>query len=608
MLVTGTQGSGGGTGPWSFVGYGGGEYPLDLIGLTVGWNPDGTPVIEPLSLGEVGAPAEPLVPLAPALTGSMPTRSSVSYAWVAADNTGRPAVTGWVVQRRLNGGTWAAVTGSPFSASTTSGSQTGLATATPENVWEYRVAAVNADGQGEWSNVLGLQWATVVVQQPTAPTDLSLTGKTTTTRSLAWQLTADTSVTKQGIFEGGALRVDNIAATATEHTWTGLVAGSSHSNVTVARYNSAGWSPMSNAVSFTQPTSDTGSTIAHAPATGIPNNDEASTTHFAHWDAVRTYNYSSAIGDFNKWTPSVLALTNKVTDKDGIIHGTDDGTRAAVVLENALEDFYYGTGSANRKTCEWHVAIGNEVDRDFDSGALPTRYITAYSKYRQVIWKRNADGTRRYPNASVWVDLTQHQIDVGGSGPRFKAIARFLDGFGCSMYPTGRRWAVSGKYDDGPKFTPYNDYMSYVWTTIQDWRASGGAGGASLVGQLDSFGTWEYGIPIDHCQHGTTMTFPNGEPTAQTNFTIRPRYSAGGRDSSGKDWGGGFLGYIYDNCDRIGVKMREQIYWNQQSNVEIPNRLIHDYSPNPRTPSARANPSTEKAWHDWTPGSRLANG
>jgi hypothetical protein len=49
------------------------------------------------------------------------------------------------------------------------------------------------------------------------------------------------------------------------------------------------------------------------------------------------------------------------------------------------------------------------------------------------------------------------------------------------------------------------------------------------------------------------------------------------------------------------VAMREQLYWNQCSNQDIPNRLVHDKNP-------RTSPDTEHAWRNWTPGTRLAHG
>ena len=113
----------------------------------------------------------------------------------------------------------------------------------------------------------------------------------------------------------------------------------------------------------------------------------------------------------------------------------------------------------------------------------------------------------------------------------------------------------------------------------------------------------------------------SGEPTDLTNFSIRPRYLAGGIDSTGKDWAG-FLQYVLDKLDAINCIMREQLYWNQQSAEDKPNQLWHDQQsrawdaralPAPCTSqnsfgSTRANPDSETAWFNWTPGARLPNG
>jgi hypothetical protein len=46
--------------------------------------------------------------------------------------------------------------------------------------------------------------------------------------------------------------------------------------------------------------------------------------------------------------------------------------------------------------------------------------------------------------------------------------------------------------------------------------------------------------------------------------------------------------------------MREMCYWNQQSNLEIPNVLYADLAP-------LTSPDTVTAWNNWTPGTRLPN-
>lgn len=395
-------------------------------------------------------------------------------------------------------------------------------------------------------------------------------------------------------YASGVLLKDSVPAAARTTTLTGLTQRTSYNGVYVTRVDVDGReSNPSNTVTFTTPSASGG--VDHDPVMGIPFNNkyDQGRTQFTQWAAVRTYSVTESIGDFNKGgIVRVIGATFGPQDPSGA--SRTGGAQAATVLENALEDFYYGTGSAQRQNCEIHFATDNETDR----GAAPTSaYFNTVSLCRDVVWRR-VGGVRRYPKASMWIDLTQNNIRTNGSGPLFKPAARYLDGFACSMYPPGRDLSKQS-----PLFNPYSDYCDDVFATLADWRATGGVGGSSLASQLDQFATWEIGIPIDHANNpagpsgvGVTPGPTEGEPTAQTDITIRPRYFAGGRDRSGNNWVG-FLQYTYNKLDAMGVRMREQLYWNQQSNPDIPNEFIHD--------AGKTNPDTEHAWRAWVPGSRL---
>lgn len=93
------------------------------------------------------APTEPTVPEAPVLTAT-PGTGVVSLSWTVPANGGSP-ILGYAVFRKdaLTGTQTLNVTG--IDASTTA---FGDASATPGTAYSYQVAAVNAIGQGPWSD------------------------------------------------------------------------------------------------------------------------------------------------------------------------------------------------------------------------------------------------------------------------------------------------------------------------------------------------------------------------------------------------------------------------------------------------------------------------
>lgn len=578
----------------------------------------------PLQISYVGDPNLPQTPLAAALTGSMVTRTSAQLNWAAPDNTGRPPITAVRVWRSQDGLPSTLI--ATLAAGALSYPDSGLAVNTPEIVWTYTVQYVNSDGPGDLSNPVGLQWQGFVTNPPAPTLTLDRTGLTPTQVTLVWTEPAEApgTVIEHGVFEGTTLVKAGIDPLATSYVWTGLSPGSRHANVSVRRRNSSlsgnppGWSTTGPTITFTTPVIQ----VVHEVATGVPvGNDEyqQGRVEFTQWAASRTYSMAAAVSDFNDSGATTLGVT--FGPQDPAAATATGGAQAATALQNALEDFYYPNGvlSTARQNIKYHFATDNETDRNHTSGNLPTNYIDTVRLCRDVV-HRLVGGTRRYPNAYMAVDMTQNNINNFGSGPRFKAIAQYLDVFACSMYPPGRDIAKN----PATNFNAYSSYCQAVFDALADWRATGGPGftyatpnaGTSLVGQLDRFATWEFGIPIDHAQNPAGMTSPNeGEPTAQTNFSRRPRYLAGGLDNAGStstppgptNWKG-FLQYIVDTCDAMGVIACEQIYWNQQSDADKPNPLWHDQHDMPWSGGqTRANPDSETAWHDWVIGSRLPN-
>lgn len=474
--------------------------------------------------------------------------------------------------------------GTDLSAAARSASIVGLTASTPYTITVTRLNPLGQESPA--SNALPVTTRAATAGVPAAPTALTRTALTDTSATFSITEAADATVLRHWRYLDGVRFGTSLAANATSASWTGLTAGSSHS-VYVTRENATGESDPSPVKSFT--TTGGSSTVAHDVVTGVPNNDEIGDLRLNTWAAARVYDFNKAQATVNLWGCRVLGLTDSGSGNQGT-------TATAANLRAFLEGFYYTTAGVAKNTgIEVHWAVGNEIDKDagYTSGNLPANYIETVRLCYNVVHTLNGDGTRRYPMASCWVDMTQHQIQTNGSGPRFKAIAQYLDGMACSMYPPGRD--LSKKRDQGPRpdFTPYGDFCDPVMAVMADWFAT--------YPNCRQFATWEFGIPVDHADWiAGANKDRNGAPTSSTNITIRPRYATGGIDSSGHDWVG-FLQYIYNKLDAMGVAMREQMYWNQCSNPDIPNQLKWDKQP-------ATSPDTETAWHNWQPGTRLAHG
>lgn len=549
---------------------------LNVLGEYNGRNANDDPIITPLNLSSVGLPGVSNTPLAPVASGIMNSRTSATISWTAPNNSGRPPITEYRIYRSDNGGSETYI--DTVSGSTLSYTNSPLPTNTPEIIFNFVVRAVNADGVGDVSNVVVLQYSSIPTQGPTAPTGLGVSQLAQTSARLNWSETPDTAVTKHGIFKGNTLIVDNLDATALTYLWTGLASGVQQANVNVRRYTPAfGWSPASNSITFTTLTG----TVVHDIVMGI-STESTSKNASQSWGAVRSYRLNTAKNQVAAAGARILALTDDPNVPQ------EGGATSATILENFLEDFYYGSGSAARQNVEVHFANSNEQPRDYQSGSLPSALINTYALMYAVVHKSSA-GVRRYPKASMWVNMTNYTITNRGAGPRFKVIAPYLDGMSCSMYPVGASDTQAGNTQPSWPLTSYAASIDDVIATFIDWRSSNPL--------MNQFATWEVGSPIDN--YNKTLGANFGEPTAQTRISIRPRFYMGGIDSRGVNFSG-FMNYLYNKCNTAGIIMREQLWWDNQVGTDgTPYQLFHD--------RARTTPDMETAWRNWIPGVLLPN-
>lgn len=438
---------------------------------------DGESLI-PLQVSKFPEPNPPQTPLAPGLDVVQPTRTTTVLSWIPTSFTG-PPVTEWDVERRSstdNGatfGSWAAISGSPFSAATVTTGESGLSTGTPEIVFQYRVRGVNADGDGAWSTTVAVQWSGTPLSAPARPTNLAVSNVSATSATLTWtNPTTGSPATKIGIFLGNATTPtkDNIDPNAVSYTWTGLQTGVPVQNVNVKRWNAAGWSSGSNWVTFTPRTP-----INFAPLIGCSNSDE---NHGGtnDWDSWRVYNFADALVLANRTGanhPKALALTDSGTSNRGAIY-TSYNT-AFNNWRDWLDEFYYsGDGSqtgqimnAARADVELHIANGNEYGKDITAGNL-AGFIDGCRGIYDATRILNPNGQRRYPLASTWLDPTHNQegesvvVENGGTSSNttitlkesIYPVVQYLDGVAWSMYPPGREQTVDVPTLDWPSFDP----------------------------------------------------------------------------------------------------------------------------------------------------------
>lgn len=449
--------------------------PLTLLGEFLGWDANDEAIWGPLNITFLSDATVDLKPLAPSLFGVLTSRTASSLFWEPVDpRPGEPPLQEWVVERRQSSndgatfGAWAEVTGtsegdSPFAPSVIAFTQSSLPTdTTPEMLFEYRVAGVNSDGQGEWSNALPLQWESTPVAQPTACTAFTLGELTNTSAAFTWNETNDPSVFKHGLWRGNTLVVDNITAGARSFVWTGLTPGSQHNAMNIRRANLAAdgttvqWSPTSNQINVSVPElppfevellvgcsasdNDHGSLVVDQP----DNN----------WDGWRVYGLPEATTIANRTginRPIFLCVSHDGPNMGG--SNPNYNTVFNQILAE-LNDFYYTTPTGQTHTARWGIRYyrsnGNEnhdkgaLSGNSGPGSLSAAQIAAFvtsqrAVYDAVHYIDPTTGQRRFPDAYAGSNPV-HEAELDGMLAQYlQPSARYHDFVVWSSYPPGRQ-------------------------------------------------------------------------------------------------------------------------------------------------------------------------
>lgn len=571
---------------------------LEMLGEPLSYNENGSLNYGPLQVGFLGEETTlPRFPAPPFLSATQPLRTEIDLTWTpVTQSPGTPPVTSWQLQRRSstdNGasfGAWAAISGSPFAAATHSVNQTGLATGTPEVIFQYRAAAVNADGVGQFSNVIAMQWQGTPASPPSVPTNFDHGSLFSTHVTLTWSETPDSTVTKHGIYQGGTLVVDNIDKAATSFDWRNLVPGSSHNNVRVARANIGPggvtqWSPLSNIISFTLPTSDPPLVTMMMGCSDSPNSHGGSDD----WDGWRVYDRGAMLARANQTgasRPQFLAysVAGPPLGTSNTPVTTVNYTQIFNYVKGELDNFYYG-GAGQTHSGRWGIKLfwsnGNEM---MDKGMLgPSQRTTPVSQanidlyvtsqralYDACHYVDPSTGQRRYPDAYAGSNPTHDAEKKGIIAEWLHPSARYHDFVMWSMYPPGRDQTAADptynypSFDESQRLTNPGGYLiRCFYRTYQ----------AQAQARIDT------GDNTFTLQIGTGETGTGQDPN---DSTTRPYYAVHA-----------LAGGMSKLSAQYGLPMPFACWWdNTKGGAADPQNVLSDEP-------ASTTPSTRVAWQTW---------
>ncbi len=189
------------------------------------------------------------------LVASASSSSQINLSWTAPSNNGGSTITGYKIERSTNGGTtWSTIVPNTGSSSTTY-SDTGLASST---TYTYRVSAINAIGTSSPSNIVSATTAGTGATVPQPPTGLAASSKKSSTINLSWTTPGSDGGSPiigyeiQRSTNGGSWStiVSNTGSTSTTYSNTGLLPLMTYT-YQVSAINSIGISSPSNTASST---------------------------------------------------------------------------------------------------------------------------------------------------------------------------------------------------------------------------------------------------------------------------------------------------------------------------------------------------------------------
>jgi hypothetical protein len=314
-------------------------------------------------------------------TSLLPSRGSgqIGLSWTAPTSDGGSAITDYVIQY-LYGGTWI-----PFvdgTSNSTSAIVTGLTNGT---AYDFRVAAVNSAGQGNWSTSIASTPATVP-----GPVTLLSGSLSSTTATVQWTPPANPSGASVTGFKVSyklsnsvtwSTPIDDAASPA---SITGLTSGSSYDYLVTA-INAIGESTPTSTVTLQNIDSDSSTALTWVTA------------------GVGITNYKilyKVVGEFSE-TEVDTTSTNLTRTLSGLVNGTSYEVRVAAYTSTTLSSYsstvlvtprtvpaapvVTATPGTSQVTLSWTPPANN--------GASISDYIINYKARTSSTWLTKADGT-----------------------------------------------------------------------------------------------------------------------------------------------------------------------------------------------------------------------
>ncbi|MGI0018559.1 MAG: fibronectin type III domain-containing protein, partial [Nitrosotalea sp.] len=296
--------------------------------------------------------SSPTVPSQPTgLAATSVSSSQINLSWTAPSNNGGSTITGYKIERSTNAGsTWSTLIANTASSSTTY-SNTGLASNTS---YSYRVSAINSVGTSPVSNTASATTGTVATA-PLSPTGLTANMISSSQINLSWTAGNNGGSTITGYkiersSDNGSTWstiVSNTGNTATTYSNTGLAASTTYT-YQVSEINAIGTSSPSSTASAT-----TGITVTIPQApTGLAASVVSSSQINLSWTAGN--NGGSAITGYK------------------IERSSDAGTTWGTLVSNTGSTIttYSNTGLAANTTYTYRVSAINSVGTSLVSNTV----------------------------------------------------------------------------------------------------------------------------------------------------------------------------------------------------------------------------------------------
>ena len=308
--------------------------------------------------------SSPTAPSQPTgLTATSISSSQINLSWTAPANNGGSAITGYKIEQSTNAGsTWSTLVANTASSSTTY-SNTGLASST---LYSYRVSAINSVGTSPVSNTISATTGTIATA-PLPPTGLTASAVSSSQINLSWTAGNNGGSTITGYkiersTDGGSTWSTisaNTGSTTTTYSNTGLASSTSYT-YRVSEINTIGTSsPSSTATATTS--SGTVATIPQAP-TGLAASVVSSSQINLSWtapannggSAITGYKIEQSTNAGSTWSTLVAntASSSTMYSNTGLTASTSYAYRVSAI--NSV-----GTGPASNMISATTSAVSN---------------------------------------------------------------------------------------------------------------------------------------------------------------------------------------------------------------------------------------------------------